>query len=131
MFADVECTHYISHNPINKHDFHPHYINLDPINKQRKLSTVLPAEGALLYQSAGSRHCLLRIKPFFQLLLYDGWFIEESEGGLGCRRWASLCAVILSSSIVCFDGLQVFLELGMGAFKNIQYLPAHEALLMD
>lgn len=34
MFTDVECTHYISHNPISKHVFHPHYINPEPINKQ-------------------------------------------------------------------------------------------------
>lgn len=54
MFTDVECTHYISHNPINKHAFYAHYINLDLINKQQNHSDRFlryPLQRELAHQS--------------------------------------------------------------------------------
>lgn len=77
MFTDVECTHYIGHNPINKHVFHPHYINPDPINKQTEqseLSKISPAERELLYQSTSqSRTAASAVyEEAMVLLCYNG-----------------------------------------------------------
>lgn len=81
MFTDVECTHYISHNPINKHVFNPHYINLDPINKQIERSHSFlryPLQESYctkIHHRAGLRHRLLVKRPWLQSLLYYGVII--------------------------------------------------------
>lgn len=77
-FTDVECTHYISHNPINKHVFHPHYINLDPINKQiecshSSLRYPLQKESYCprIHHRAGLQHQLPTKRPWLWSLLYN------------------------------------------------------------
>lgn len=90
MFTDVECTHYISHNPINKHVFHPHYITLDPINKQIEHSPSLlryPLQKESYctgtHCRAGPRHRLLTASPRLGLLLCNGRVIQRKNGGFG------------------------------------------------
>lgn len=76
MFTDVECTHYISHNPISKHVFHPHYINPEPINKQIEHSHSL-----LRYPLQKESYCT-RIQHRVGL-----WHYEEASGLVIIVKW--------------------------------------------
>lgn len=100
MFTDVECTHYISHNPINKHVFHPHYINLDPINKQIEHSHSFlryPPQRVTVPEQDCGISCLWRDHGFHHYFIMGGLF-KGKKGVWG--GWIPSRTVALTFSTV-------------------------------